>query len=469
MAGLSPKDPNKYLGPNVYVPVTVARNREPTGADYRQPETGKLYPNGTFWNISKDPTTGIQGDLWYLSKIVANVAYWLPLGGGTVNVETITGDTGGVLGPTGNNFNIIGGTVAAGTNPVRTSGAVSTLTINVQRSQAIASADSTKVGLCNFSSAQFTVDADGFVTLTGGGAAIDSFIPNSGTSPVVPNGSGQVSLLGSGSITTVGSLNTLTVQLTGLTNHAVLVGAGTTTITKVGPTATSGQVLQSTGGTSDPAFSTATYPVTTTKDSILFSSATNVVGEIANGTTGQVLTATTGSAPTWQAAQGGGFIKQVRTSSSAGTALSNNVNLGGTFPNTQGTQVMSVAITPSNAANILVIEGVVVIGMQPNGSPGVQAGIIGIFQDSVTDALYSTGGAIDTQTYSTFNSTLTLSIPFKYYMAAGTTSATTFKIRAGGPSNGASYQAEAFLNTIPTGGGSFPAVLSTLFITEYSA
>ncbi len=75
--GLSPQSPNKYLGPDVYISTVVTRNREPTGADYRQPETGKLYPFGSFWLVGKDPTTGVFGEMWYLSKIVANVAYWI--------------------------------------------------------------------------------------------------------------------------------------------------------------------------------------------------------------------------------------------------------------------------------------------------------------------------------------------------------------------------------------------------------
>lgn len=76
LTGLNPKDPNKYLGPNVAILSIVMRNREPTGTDYRQPETGKLYPLGSQWIIGKDPTTGTEGDLWYLSKIAANVGYW---------------------------------------------------------------------------------------------------------------------------------------------------------------------------------------------------------------------------------------------------------------------------------------------------------------------------------------------------------------------------------------------------------
>lgn len=84
--GLSPKQPNRYVGKNVYLTSVVTRNREPTGADYRQPETGKLYPTGSFWLVGENPTTGTQGQYFYLSKIVANVAYWVLIG--TSNVET---------------------------------------------------------------------------------------------------------------------------------------------------------------------------------------------------------------------------------------------------------------------------------------------------------------------------------------------------------------------------------------------
>ncbi len=83
--------------------------------------------------------------------------------------ETITGNSGGALSPTAGNWNILGASTAAGTSPVSTSGAVSTLTINVQKSQAIASTDATKVGLANFNSAQFSVDANGFVSSLGAG------------------------------------------------------------------------------------------------------------------------------------------------------------------------------------------------------------------------------------------------------------------------------------------------------------
>lgn len=67
---------------------------------------------------------------------------------------------------------------------------------------------------------------------------------------------------------------------TTLTNHSVLIGAGTSAITQVGPVASTGCLLASNGVGSDPGFTTATYPLTTTSQQILYSTAANVVGQL---------------------------------------------------------------------------------------------------------------------------------------------------------------------------------------------
>lgn len=118
---------------------------------------------------------------------------------GTGVGETITGNTGGALSPTGGNWNILGSSPVAGTNPVQTTGAGSTLTVNVQKSQAIASTNATNVGLAAFDSAKFTVDANGFVTTVGtafiGSVAVDANTAP-GTNPVVPTAGGQITVTG---------------------------------------------------------------------------------------------------------------------------------------------------------------------------------------------------------------------------------------------------------------------------------
>lgn len=225
-AGLSPKNPRDYVGPNVFLVVCVQRNRRPTGADYRQPETGKLYPINSFWQVGKNPTTGAEGEIWVLSKIVANVAFWVMLSGGIVgpllNVTVPLGvspiepdgfgtmnftSTAGTIAITGSsaspnnhniNFDLVGGSTAIdqiqvqaatlpGVNPVSPDAnglmtvngsavanhsvpvetrtrALNTYNVEIQYATSAATTDATKSGLAHFNTGQFTVDANGFVT-----------------------------------------------------------------------------------------------------------------------------------------------------------------------------------------------------------------------------------------------------------------------------------------------------------------
>lgn len=106
-----------------------------------------------------------------------------------------TGNSGTAT-PSAGNINILAASTAAGTSPASTSASGSTVTVNVQKSQAIAATDATKVGLCNFNSTQFSVDANGFVALAGGGLAIDSIGTQTGTNPIVPTAAGLVTING---------------------------------------------------------------------------------------------------------------------------------------------------------------------------------------------------------------------------------------------------------------------------------
>ena len=87
--------------------------------------------------------------------------------------------------------------------------------------------------------------------------------------------------------------------------------------------------------------------------------------------------------------------------------------------NTEGDEYMTLAITPKATANKLKIE-VVFIGT--NTSLGNFA--VALFQDSTTDAI-ATGLKVIGSGGDSGN------VSYTHYMAAGTTSATTFKVRAG--------------------------------------
>jgi len=233
---------------------------------------------------------------------------------------------------------INGATVAAGSNPVRTDGTgANTMAVEVQISQAIAATDATKIGLANFNSANFTVDANGFVSLLGTDA-IQTITGNSGgaESPLA----GNFNIVGTGSITVAGTANTETVQLTGLTNHAVLVGAGTATITKVGPSASTGQILQN-NAAADPSYSTATYPSTTTINQILYSSAANVVNGLATANQGVLTTGTTGIPVITAIATNGQLI----IGSTAGAPAAATLSAGTGISITNGSNSITIAAT----------------------------------------------------------------------------------------------------------------------------
>ena len=89
----------------------------------------------------------------------------------TPSIPTSFVTNSGTATPAANVLNILGTTVVAGTTPFQFTGGGSTVTGQIQLSQAIASTDATKVGLSNFNSTQFTVDANGFVSLIQGALA----------------------------------------------------------------------------------------------------------------------------------------------------------------------------------------------------------------------------------------------------------------------------------------------------------
>lgn len=237
-------------------------------------------------------------------------------GSGTSVVGTLTGNSGGAVPPTGSNINTLGtgsitivGVPATSTLTTQLTGLTNhnmlvgagtttigliapSATSGVPLISAGASADpafGTAVvagggtGATSFTayapicggttttgalqSASTGLSTTNFVLTSNGSAALPSFqvVSASGAVTTITGNSGgaqspssgNFNILGTGSITSVGTAATETIQLTGLTNHNVLVGAGTATITNVAPSATSGVPLISAGASADPAFGTA--------------------------------------------------------------------------------------------------------------------------------------------------------------------------------------------------------------------
>lgn len=135
------------------------------------------------------------------------------------------------------------------------------------------------------------------------------------------------------------------------------------------------------------------------------------------GTSGQALTSNgAGALPTFQTIPLGPVVQQVRSQSNANGTLSTVIPRDDTIPqNTEGSELLTLSITPTNASHILVIQ--LDVYLDGGGTSMATA----LFQDSTADAIASacdTGGQGG-------------SCPITYYMTAGTTSSTTFKMRAG--------------------------------------
>jgi hypothetical protein len=105
------------------------------------------------------------------------------------------------------------------------------------------------------------------------------------------------------------------------------------------------------------------------------------------------------------------------------TLASSTVAIPGdnTIPqNTEGTELFTLAITPTSATSKLLIQVNALCGI----SSTAQWATLALFQDSTANAL-----AAVTSFQTTAGSAIT--VPLTYFMTAGTTSSTTFKVRFG--------------------------------------
>ena len=125
----------------------------------------------------------------------------------------------------------------------------------------------------------------------------------------------------------------------------------------------------------------------------------------------------------WHSATGK-IVQVVQYETSAVATGTTILPLDDTIPqNTEGDEYMTLAITPTNANNILLIT---VSAHLSNGAGGTFAAAL--FQDSTANAL-AVGSTL-------IAASSLLLITFSHKMTAGTTSATTFKIRGGCSSAG---------------------------------
>ena len=150
---------------------------------------------------------------------------------------------------------------------------------------------------------------------------------------------------------------------------------------------------------------------------------------VATGTVGQVLTsAGAGAPPTFAAAAAGGKVLQVVHTESGAVATTTTVMPFDDTINTssEGGEFFTLAITPANVSNKLIIQSVV----HYSHSASNTFCTANLYQDSTAASISTIGTTMERV------ATDQTSMAGLHYMTAGTTSATTFKIRAGGNGGG---------------------------------
>lgn len=243
-----------------------------------------------------------------------------------------------------------------------------------------------------------------------------------------------------------------------VTNNSINVG-----------TAASNTILQGQGAGVAPAFSTATYPATTTVSQLLYSSATNTVSGLATAnravittgstgvpvatalaTDGQLIIGSTAGAPAAAtltagtgvtitnasnsitiAASGGGsgsIVGQARSSSLTPVSTATNLNLTTTTPTTGNTAlIQSVNYTPTNSNNIIYVEW---SGSFLNGVNSTNIGLF-LFAGNTLINSWGQGNTSTTQPQAT---------TIRGYIVAGTTSSTTYALYAAATSSTTYFQ-----------------------------
>lgn len=123
----------------------------------------------------------------------------------------------------------------------------------------------------------------------------------------------------------------------------------------------------------------------------------------------------------------GAVVQAVNTQTGAVATGTTVLPSDDTIPqSTEGDQYMSLAITPRLSTSRLKIDVVLVVSSSAAGASVLTAAL---FQDSTANAL----AAVSQVTSAANNQT---QISFTHWMTSGTTSSTTFKIRAGGSAAG---------------------------------
>lgn len=229
--------------------------------------------------------------------------------------------------------------------------------------------DSNQINFYNGSSWQaLGVAGAGISSLTAGNGLTGGTLTTSGTIAVDVGTTANkiVQLDGSGKLPAVdGSQLTGILSASGWTNYSVLTSNGSGALTAV-PGSSAGQMLNWT--VTGPAWTSATFPSSTTANQLLYSSANNVVGGLTSANNSVLVTDGSG-APNWSALSADNFTQYALLAGrsggqtiNGGTAASNNLTLESTSNGTKGNIILNsssgnVGIGTTNPVSKLEVNG----------------------------------------------------------------------------------------------------------------
>jgi hypothetical protein len=398
---LSGLNPLAYMGVEPYQPPQlVTQTFDPTSTDNQQNfNIGTLWVNTTNQNV------------WMLVKFLGPVATWVKFSSGGISpIETLTGNSGGAVGPTaGNTINFVGDgtTINIAGNP-----GTNTLTVNVIAPLTVPNGGTGATTLT--AHGVLLGEGTSMIVATAVGSTNTVLLGNTGADPsfgTVPNAAltnSSITLTSGTGITVTGSPvslgGTATIALTvpvsianGGTNatsmtttDGTIIFDGTRLVTTA--TGTANQVLTSNGAGVAPTYQnvsasgavtsvsggnnititgTATAPIVnvsgTTNHSVQIGNATNSLSSVSVGTNGQVLVAATTADPTWVTPAAGTGLSITTNATTLSYALSTPVSIanGGTnatsMATTDGTVIFDgtrlVTTATGTAGQILTSNG----------------------------------------------------------------------------------------------------------------
>lgn len=339
------------------------------------------------------------------------------------DIETLTGDAGGAVGPTGGNVNILGG------NNITTTGnpGTSTITIDltgttdhaVQVGNASGSLTSLGLGLTaqvlkgntgadpSWGAVDLTTDVTGILPVGSGGTGVGTItahalIVGDGTSAIneIAVGATDQVLLGNtgadpswgtvgnaaltNSSVTLNNGNNITVtgsplslggiasfDLTGCTQYAIQVGDATGSLDSLA-LGTATQMLQSGGAGANPAWSTATWPATTTQGDILYSSADNTVAVLAKDATATRYLANTAASnnPQWDQVNLANGVTGTLPVTNGGTGFATTTAYAVICGGTAATNPLQPIASVGTAAQVLTSNGAGALPTFQDPAPG---------------------------------------------------------------------------------------------------